>query len=219
MFKFNDISSKDMKVVCEEESNFLIKASINTDSNLIDDDDVIYNDVEGSINLFICDKSKIDDIKSWLNGKGILEYKNRITSIMFSDTISFNRTASIYTATINWIRAAYWFAANNDYQELENNTIYNEGNVKSYPIIRLIKNNDSIIDITINTINFSYEFPENENYVEIDCSNCSAKYDGLYRNENLEISYEFPYLNPGENNIIQNSGDASIYLKRKDCWL
>ena len=44
-------------------------------------------------------------------------------------------------------------------------------------------------------------------------------YEGLNRNRQLEIGYEFPKLNVGNNTIVVHSGDATIKIKRKDRWL
>ena len=33
------------------------------------------------------------------------------------------------------------------------------------------------------------------------------------------MGFQFPYLNPGENIVVINSGDPTILFKRKDCWL
>lgn len=224
MFKFKDISSDSMKVICEEETNLLKKAAMMVESSYegenvnLDYSIQGYNNVDGSLMLYIRDKNRLDDIKAWLNGKGILEYNNRITTIAFFDILEPIRTATIYTTTINFIRAPFWYKKDDDFEEV-NGTIINEGNVYSWPIIRLEKKQYNKVELTINNVRFAYNFSENESYVEIDCMNAKATYDNLLRNSNLEIGYEFPIINPGKNYVGINLGDATIKVKRKDCWL
>ena len=81
------------------------------------------------------------------------------------------------------------------------------------------KGSTSSVDITIGNVRFKYNFPENETYVEIDCKKKEAVYEELNRNRQLEIGYEFPKLEIGNNSITLNSGDCTIKVKRKDRWL
>lgn len=97
--------------------------------------------------------------------------------------------------------------------------VENEGNIASRPILKLTKTLDDCIDITINQVRFKYNFLENEDYVEIDCENKEVKYNNLNRNRQIEIGYEFPKLNAGNNEIVLNSGDCIVETKRKDRWL
>lgn len=224
MFYFNDIFSKDMKVVLEEEVNLLTKAnklyeSLNEGENYnLDFVESGYDVVNGNIVLSVLDKSKLDDIKKWLNGKGILKYKDRITKVAFYESYQVQRAATIYKLSINFLRSPYWLKANDDY-EVCTDSILNTGNVESYPLIKLEKNTSKKIDITINGVNLIYTFPDNEEYVIIDCQSGNAFYDNLYRNTNLSISFEFPKIKPGINAININQGDSIIKVKRKDAWL
>jgi len=47
----------------------------------------------------------------------------------------------------------------------------------------------------------------------------NAYHGGFYRNNYLEIGFDFPVLKPGDNQIELLQGDASIEFKRKDTWL
>jgi len=60
--------------------------------------------------------------------------------------------------------------------------------------------------------------PEDE-FVEIDCEEKTVEYNGLNRNRQIEIGYEFPRLDAGENDIFINSGTCEIQIKSKDRWL
>lgn len=224
MFKFKNISSDSMKVICEEETNLLKKAAMIVESSYegenisLDYNVEGYNNVDGTLMLYIRDTSKLDVIKAWLNDKGILEYNGKITTAAFFDVLDPVRSATIYTTSVNFIRSPFWYKKEDNF-EVVNGIIVNEGSVYSYPVIRLEKNQYNKIDLTINNVRFAYNFPEDESYVEIDCITAKATYDNLLRNSNLEISYEFPIINPGNNYVTINSGDAVIKVKRKDCWL
>ena len=104
------------------------------------------------------------------------------------------------------------------YIEETTEKIENEGNIYSRPILRLEKTSYNNVDIEIAGTRFQYNFNDEE-YVEIDCEEKTALYEGLNRNRKLEIGYEFPKLSPGENDIKMNEGDCIIKAKRKDRWL
>lgn len=99
-----------------------------------------------------------------------------------------------------------------------NEKIINEGNIESRPLLRLEKTYNNIVELTINNIRFKYNFKE-ETYVQIDCEEKTVEYEGLNRNRQIEIGYEFPKLNIKGNDIIMHSGDCIIKVLRKDRWL
>ena len=104
------------------------------------------------------------------------------------------------------------------YMKITNEKISNEGNVESRPILRLEKTSTESVELTINNCRFKYNFNDEE-YVEIDCEEKEVKYEGLNRNRQIEIGYEFPILNVGDNDIKMHSGDCVIKVLRKDRWL
>lgn len=224
MFKFKGISSKDMKVVIEEEEHFLARAAQKYDTFSIDgmDGDIIetygYSNVERPMKVQIIDPSKLDDIFAWLNGKGEFEYNNRVTTAYFHQMLEPIRSSSIKIIDLMFTREPFWYKKDDSF-EIVNNSIINTGNIYSYPIIRLEKGTESEVDIAIANIRFTYEFGDNENYVEIDCKTMNAYYNSLLRNRNLKIGYQYPVIYPGANPIIIHSGDPIIKIKRKDCWL
>lgn len=223
MFKFKNISDKEMNVVCEEIDNILTKASIISETNIDGENSELdyyeegYSNVEGTLDLFVLDKSKIDSIKSWLNGKGLFEYKGRITNLAFYSEYEISRSSTIYKLSVDFVRSPFWYKSDDEFVSVEND-ILNEGNVHSYPIIRIEKGTSDSVDISINDVRFKYNFNGDE-FVEIDCQKAQASYNNLSRNLNLEIGYLFPTINPGDNKVIINDGDAIIKVKRKDCWL
>ena len=224
MFKFKGISSEDMQVVVEEEEHFLARAPQRYQVTEIEGrdgaifDELGYSYIERPIYVQCLNVEKIDDILAWLDGEGELEYKGRITTARFYSQVEPQRQACIRIIDANFIRNPFWYKAEDEYATVMDNVL-NEGSIYSRPIIRLEKGTDSKADITINDIRFIYTFKDNENYVEIDCKEKEAKYEGLNRNRNLEIGYEFPKLNVGYNAVTINSGDCTIKVKRKDRWL
>lgn len=224
MFKFKGISSEDMQVVIEEEEHFLARAGQRYEVTEIEGrDDAIFDElgysyIERPIYVQCLNVEKIDEILAWLNGEGELEYKGRITTARFYSQLEPQRQACIRIIDTNFIRNPFWHKAVDELVTVTDNVI-NEGSIYSRPIIRLEKGTESKVDISINDIRFIYTFDENDTYVEIDCQEKKVKYEGLNRNRNLEIDYEFPKLNIGNNVVNINSGDCIIKVKRKDRWL
>ena len=107
-----------------------------------------------------------------------------------------------------------------EFKYIEDTTekITNEGSVYSRPILRLEKTICNEVDIMIEDVRFQYDFNDEE-YVEIDCEEKEATYEGLNRDRQLKIGYEFPKLKAGENEIKMYEGDCIIKAKRKDRWL
>lgn len=223
MFKFKGISSKDMGVVIEEEDLFLARASQKYENIEINGrDGAIFNEygysnIEIPMTIQIINTNKLDQIFSWLNGPGIFEYKDRVTTAYFYNEISPQRVVTIKVAEITFIRSPFWLRKNDEF-EVVTNKVINQGNIYSKPIIRLEKGNSSIVELTISGIRFIYNFQEDP-YVEIDCENYYASYENLNRNRNLEIGFEFPKIMPGTNSITVHSGDSIIKIKNKDRWL
>jgi len=213
-----------MKVIVEEETEFLAKAPLRYDTTEIDGKDGLlyeelgYENIDRPITIQILDNSKLDDILGWLNGYGDFEYNNRITKARFYDEIEPERKATIKIAKFNFIRDPFWYKATDNYTTITT-TVKNDGNISSRPIIRLEKGEDESIDITIGEVRFTYTFPTGDTYVEIDCEEMEATYENLLRNRQLAIGYNFPLLPVGESTVTIHSGDATVKVKKKDRWL
>lgn len=224
MFKFKGISSTDMQVVIEEEEHFIARAAQRYETTEIEGrdggifDTLGYSYVERPIYVQCLNIKKVDDILAWLNGEGEFEYKGRKTTARFYNQLDPQRNACIRVIDTTFIRDPFWCKSSDDFV-IVTNTITNEGNIKSRPIIRLERGTTDEVDITINDIRFTYTFKENDTYVEIDCEEKNAQYQGLNRNRQLKIGYKFPKLDIGNNSITLNSGNCTIKVKRKDRWL
>ncbi len=223
MFKFKGISSEEMQVVVAEEEHFIARAAQRYETIEIEGrdgalfDEQGYSYVERPIYVQCLNIAKIDDILAWLNGEGEFEYKGRRTTVRFYSQLEPQRSACIRIIDTTFIREPFWYKANEEYIEVTD-SIVNEGNVASRPILRLEKDADDEVDITVNDVRFIYNFGE-DTYVEIDCENKTIKYEELNRNRQIEIGYEFPKINIGNNQVIFNSGSCIMKVKRKDRWL
>lgn len=223
MFKFKGISSEDMQVVIEEEEHFIARASQRYEMTEIEGrdgaifDTLGYSVVERPIYVQCLNIDKIDDILSWLNGEGEFEYKGRKTIARFYSQLEPQRTSCIRIIDTMFIRDPFWSKVEDDYSEVTD-TIINEGNVESRPILKIEKGTSDEIDVTINNVRFKYSFEE-DTYVEIDCEEKTVRYEKLDRNRQIEIGYDFPKLDIGNNEVAVNSGDCTIKVKRKDRWL
>lgn len=224
MFVFKGISSKDMEVIVEEEQHFLAKAR--QKFNQIDIggrndamyEELGYSPIERPIKIQILNKEKIDKILAWLDGSGDFMYNNRITRARFYNEIEPIRSASISIVDTRFIRSPFWYRANDKFIATSNSIIINEGTVYSEPIVRLDKNQSDNVDFTINNERYVYHF-NNEPYVEINSEEGTVQYEGLNRNRQIEMEYQFPILQRGENRVIINSGDAIVKFRKKDRWL
>lgn len=224
MFKFKGISSTDMQVIVEEEEHFLAKAAQRYEVTEIEGkDDAIFDElgysfVERPVYIQCLNPKKIDEILAWLDGEGELEYKGRKTKARFYTELEPKRTAGIKIIDANFIRAPFWVKADDYYIGVTNN-IQNVGNKPSRPVIKIEKGTSNSIELTLGGVRFKYTFSENDTYVEIDCEEKTVVYEGLDRNRNLEIGYEFPKLEVGDNSMVIHSGSATVKIKRKDRWL
>lgn len=223
MFKFKGISSKDMQVVIEEEENFIARAAQRYETTEIEGrDGAIFDEqgyacVERPLCIQCLNVDKIDDILNWLNGEGELEYKGRKTNARFYGSLEPERKSCIRIIDTNFIRDPFWYKVDDEFTEVTN-TVTNEGNIESRPIIRLEKGLSNSVEILVSNVRFTYDFKD-DNFVEIDCEEKTVKYNNLNRSRQIIIGYDYPKLDIGENTIIVYSGDATIKMKRKDRWL
>lgn len=223
MFYFKGISNEYMRVVAEEE-NFCCRAPFRTEEIITDGlsgssfNTLGYDNVTIPLKLYLLDKSKDDEVLSWLSGEGILEYNGRITTAYFWEAISLVRISNIKTIDTTFIRAPFWYDANDRYERITKPYVINRGNTNAYPLIKLCGNPKEKIDISIGNIRFDYTF-DDVGYVEIDCIHKKEYADGISKSKLISIGFDYPLLHTGRNKIILHSGKADIYIKRKDCWL
>lgn len=223
MFYFKGISNEDMQVVAEEE-NFLSRAPLRIEEIITDGlsgssfNILGYDNVVIPLKIYLLDKSKEDDVLAWLNGEGTLEYNGRITTAYFWDAISLVRASNIKTIETTFVRAPFWFDANDRYEKITKPYVINRGNTDAYPMIKLCGKSKEKVDISIGDIRFDYTF-DDTGYVEIDCINKKEYAHGISKSKQISINFDYPILSTGRNKITVHSGKVDIYVKRKDCWL
>lgn len=162
----------------------------------------------------------VNKIIEYFSGEGDLIFdceSDKVYKAAVYDQINLERLLRLRKGTVTFYCQPFKYKKNDDFVTVSTN-VENEGNIESNPIIRLEKGTNTKADITINGVRFLYNF-EGDSYVEIDCEEMTAIYEGLNRNRKLEIGFDFPKLKPGNNSITINTGDATIKIKRKDRWL
>ena len=163
----------------------------------------------------------IDSIISFFSGEGDLTFSNepnKVYKAAIYERIDLERLLRFRKGKVKFYCQPFKYNKNDIYTTVTNNVI-NQGNIQSKPLIRLEKDSSTSIELTVNGTRFKYTFPTDETYVEIDCESMTVMYEGLTRNRQLEIGYEFPRLAVGNNTITIHSGNATIKIKRKDRWL
>lgn len=219
MFYIDNISSEILMIYASNE-DFLSRAPINYEEIQIDGRhgsefiEKNYMNKVGSTKIYP-QSDNLDVLFPLFTGKHELKVDDKVTEIYFYDALETTRYSKYNAFDVNYIRAPFWYKENDDFI-LYTNSVTNEGNVKSQPIIKLVGSGK--VDVTVGTVRFVYDFGD-ETEVIIDCKEMSETYNGLSRSKNIEIGFEYPTLVPGENTITVNSGSVEVYIKRKDVWL
>ncbi len=223
MFYFRGISNKEMGVIAEEE-DFLARAALRTQENVIDGvngssfDVLGYSNVSIALKLYILYPDRLDDIFRWLTGDGIFEYNGRITNAHFFDELHPARESSIKTMETTMVRSPFWYDAADSFKKIQCGFVTNIGNVTSSPIIKLVGGEGKTVDLTIGDVRFSYKF-DSDGYVEIDCYEKTETANGFSKSKQISIDFDYPTLKVGRNDVILHSGKCDVCIKRKDCWL
>ena len=149
----------------------------------------------------------LPQIIRWLKGAGLFEFNGRYRQARIYDQIDFNPIGIKHASfTIPFIFEPFWYKKDQFAQYT--NIVRNNGDVYSVPIIRLKGVGDG--SITINGLTFGVSF-DGDQQIVIDCKE---------KNEDkpkcITIGFEYPTLNPGENEISYSGGITSIV--RKDRW-
>ena len=175
---------------------------------------------------FIVEQTTLEELQAWLaeqyaNGTPvIIEYKlaePKVTPYTEAQQEAWNKIKALMTyknVTNITSEAPVEVVYKKDLQYIFQNT----GNINSRPIFKILKLDDEVIDIKINTVRLTYNF-NGEEYVIIDCEEKEVKYEGLNRNRQINIGYEFPICDVGNNEISMYSSDCIVEAKRKDRWL
>lgn len=219
MFYIDNKSNEKLMLYASNE-DFLSRAPINYEEIQIDGkhgSDFVeknYMNVVGSTKIY-AQSDNLDELYTLFTGKHKLKVEEKETNIYFYDTLSTSRYGRYNGFSVNYIRDPFWYKANDDYVKCTD-SVTNEGNVVSQPIVKLVGTGK--IDVTIGTIRFIYDFGDDTEVI-IDCKEQSEMFNGLSRSKNIEIGFEYPSLVPGDNAVMVHSGTVEVYIKRKDAWL
>lgn len=224
---FKNINSDDIEglIICSEPpiSSSAIKIKETTingrDGAIVEK--LGYKPYTKTVEIALKKQANIDDIITFFSGEGELIFKNELDKVYRAaiyERIDLEKLLRFRKGKVKFYCQPFKYKKNDNYTTITNNVI-NEGNIQSKPIIKLEKGTSSSTELTIGRIRFKYTFLENDTYVEIDCEEMTVLYEGLNRNRQLEIGYEFPELEIGSNAVIVHSGDAIVKIKRKDRWL
>lgn len=224
---FKNINSDDIDglIICSEPP--ISSSALRIQETIIDGrdgtiiDKLGYKPYTKSVEIGLKKGANVNKIISYFSGEGDLIFSNendKIYKAAIYEQINLEKLLKLKKGTVIFYCQPFKYKKDDLFVTVSTSVI-NEGNIESKPIIRIEKETDSSIEITINGVRFKYEFNTNDTYVEIDCEEMTALYEGLNRNRNLEIGFDFPKLSPGTNTITIHSGDAVIKIKRKDRWL
>ncbi len=219
---FNEKSSDDMGVVVEEE-NFLSTAPIRYEEIQLEGkngslfNQLGKNNYSSSMKIVILNGDNLDKVKGWLYGEGEFIFNHRTTHMYFYDIGEVQRIGHAYALTLNYIRYPVWFPAYDQFKPIDK-TVYNYGNTTSYPIVKLCGKPHSRVELTIANVRFAYNFDADPEVI-IDCLEKSESCKGTSKSKQIEIGFEYPRLQIGENKVIIHSGEVKIFIKRGDFWL
>lgn len=223
MFKFRGKSTKEFDIRIQSPDNLIVKASQRYEEIVVDGrHGSIYNPlgyapVEISLTLYLEDPSRVDDIFQWLSGSGELEYKGRVSNVRIYAEIDPVKLANLRVIELSIIRSPFWHKAKDPYTKITTR-VENEGNVLSQPIIKLTRGTSAKVEVAIGLVQFEYDF-KGDSFVEIDCQEMDATMNGLSRNKQIKIGYEFPQLQIGNNIVKILKGAPTVEIKVKDRWL
>lgn len=223
MFKFKGISSEYFGVRIANPNALITKASQRHEIIQIDGRDggifqpLGYDLVTIQLILYVEDVVSVDDMLGWLNGKGVLEYKGRETEARMYAELSPFSISNVHTFEVDITRDPFWYKINDTFTTVTSN-IRNQGSTLSKPIIRLQKRTSQIVELRVGGVQFEYDF-KNDLTVDIDCEELGATQNGMPRNKQLRIGYDFPQLQVGDNTLQILRGNATIQVKNESRWL
>lgn len=219
-FIFNDISSDDLGLIIKEMPP-ITKAAKNIETIKVNGrngnlhiDNGTYDSVDVTIECIVKDLSKIDIIKSTLEGTGKLELStvpDRKFIATIKNQIDFAKYLMVlreFPLQLELEPFSFSESKTLNYNESASFTV--GGNVKTFPIINVT----GVGSISIN--NISIEVFETGITIDCDLMNCYT--DGIDKN-NMVILDDFPYLNPGENNLTFGSGITNVKIEYSERWL
>lgn len=213
-FVFNGKSSDQYRVLMHTEW-LDISPSINYEKTDIEGRDgaiyeaLNYQDINRSVPCTMLDRDLLPQIIRWLKGSGVFEFNGRYRQARIYDQIDFDPIGLKHADfAIPFIFEPFWYKKDQFAQYTDN--VRNNGDIYSVPIIRLKGSGTG--SVTVNGLTFGVSF-DSDHQIVIDCKEKTED-----KPKCITIGFEYPTLNPGENEISYSGGITSIEIMRKDRW-
>lgn len=213
-FVFNGKSSDQYRVLMHTEW-LDISPSINYEKTDIEGRDgaiyeaLNYQDINRSVPCTMLDRDLLPQIIKWLKGSGVFEFNGRYRQARIYDQIDFDPIGLKHADfAIPFIFEPFWYKKDQFAQYTD--IVRNNGDIYSVPIIRLKGSGTG--SVTVNGLTFGVSF-DSDHQIVIDCKEKTED-----KPKCITIGFEYPTLNPGENEISYSGGITSIEIMRKDRW-
>lgn len=219
-FIFNGISSEELGIIIKKMPPIIKPAKnietikVNGRNGNLHIDNGTYDSVNITIECVVKDLSKIDIIKSVLEGSGKLQLStvpNRTFDATIKNQIDFSKYLTVlreFPLILELEPFSYSEVKELNYSESSSFLI--GGNVKTYPVLSIT----GVGSFSIN--NVSVEVLETEITIDCDLMNCTN--NNIDKN-NMVILDDFPYLNPGENTLTLGNGIINVKIEYVERWL
>ena len=177
-----------------------------------------YGTYDMVLNVGITDTEHIDDICSWLTGKGKLIISDDIDKYMnvyFLEQIDFEKLMKFRTASITVRCQPFRYSANDaTYSSTQKTfTVKNAGNYVSRPCVTILGTGTCSV-----SVNSKKVFDVSELPITVDSLNFESYYEGV--NKNRKKTGGYIELNPGNNTIsVTGDGVGTIKIWGCDRWL
>ena len=168
-----------------------------------------YQDINRSVPCTMLDRDLLPQIIRWLKGSGVFEFNGRYRQARIYDQIDFDPIGLKHADfAIPFIFEPFWYKKDQFAQYTD--IVRNNGDIYSVPIIRLKGSGTG--SVTVNGLTFGVSF-DSDHQIVIDCKEKTED-----KPKCITIGFEYPTLNPGENEISYSGGITSIEIMRKDRW-
>lgn len=168
-----------------------------------------FQDVPRSVACTLLNREFLPQISVWLKGAGEFEFKGRYRQARIYDRIDFSPVGIRHADfTIPFLFEPFWYKKDQFAEYTD--TIRNNGDIQSVPIIRLKGSGTG--SVTVNGLSFGVSF-DDDHQIVIDCKEKAED-----KPKCITIGFEYPKLDPGVNNIEISGGITSIEFMRKDRW-
>ena len=183
-----------------------------------------YETYTKTIKIGLKNNYDIDEIIDYFSGEGNLILSNEFDKYYKArivDSIDYEKLLRFRTADIKFRVQPFKYSNEEGVKtfDITNETsinVYNNGNLKSKPIIK-ITGSGTIEFKQENVSIFSYTFPENDTYVVIDSDKQDAYVETTLKNRSM--NGEFPIFKIGKNTISWTGTITKIEISNRSRWL